>query len=136
MEARPLVSFVNAFTLYWREFSNAYADSERRVLACYKTKHLPWEQTRFTKVKKCLDAVHEKGLMRRVWQSRVPRELHEEHSDRDLPEHFVEWAVRRQVPVRRGMSQSSSTSAVSVSVREDNHMPPLDSSTPRVNHQE
>ena len=58
-------------------------------------------------------------------QSRVPRELHEEHSDRDLPEHFVEWAVRTQVPVGRGISQSSSTSAVSVSVRKDNHMPAL-----------
>ena len=74
--------------------------------------------------------------MRRVWISRVPRELHEEHSDRDLPEHFVEWAVRKQVPVGRGMSQSSSTSAASVSVREDNHMPPLHSSTPRVNRQQ
>ena len=112
------------------------SDSERRVLACYKTKHLPWERTRLTKVKKCLDAVYEKGLTRRVWQSRVPRELHEEHSDRDLPEHFVEWAVRKQVPVGRGMSQSSSTSAVSVSVREDNHMPPLHSSTPRVKRQQ
>lgn len=112
------------------------SDSERRVLACYKTKHLPWERTRLTKVKKCLDAVYEKGLTRRVRQSRVPRELHEEHSDRDSPEHFVEWAVRRQVPVGSGISQSSSTRAVSVSVREDNHMPPLHSSTPRVHRQQ
>ena len=59
------------------------SDSERRVLASYKTKHLPWERTRLTKVKKCLDAVYEKGLTRRVRQSRVPRELHEEQSDRD-----------------------------------------------------
>ena len=69
------------------------SDSECRVLASYKTKHLPREQTRLTKVKKCLDAVYEKGLIRRVRQSCVPRELHEEHSDRDFPEHFVEWAV-------------------------------------------
>ena len=112
------------------------SDSECRVLACYKTKHLPWERTSLTKVKKCLDTVYEKGLTRRVRQSRVPRELHEEDSKRDLPENFVEWAVRRQVPVGRGISQSSSTSTVSVSVREDNHMLPLHSSTPRVNRQQ
>ena len=83
------------------------SDSERRVLACYKTTDLPWERTRLTKVKKCLDAVYEKGLTRRVRQSLVPRELHEEHSEicqNILPEHFVQWAVRRQVPVGRGMS--------------------------------
>jgi len=67
------------------------SDSEHRVRASYKTKHLPWEQTRPTKVKTCLDAVYEKGLTRRVRQSHVRQELHEEHSDRVLPEHFVEW---------------------------------------------
>ena len=102
------------------------SNSERMVLASYKTKHLPWERTRLTKVKKSLDTVYEKGLTRRVRQSRVPRELHEEHSDRDWPEHFVEWAVRRQVPTGRGSSQSSSTSTV------NDHMLPLHSSTPRV----
>ena len=62
------------------------SDPEHRVRASYKT--------RPTKIKTCLDAVYEKGLTRRVQQSHVTQEMHE-NTVTDFPEHFVEWAVRR-----------------------------------------
>ena len=115
------------------------SDSESPQLVCYKVKHLPWERTRLTKAKKALDSVYEKGLSRRVQQSLVQRELHEEVSSRDTPINFVEWAVRRTIRVGRGVSRISHSSATStgtfssshsLTLGEDRVLDPLHFSTP------
>ena len=111
------------------------SDSGGVELTCYQVKHLPWERKRLTKTKKSLDAIYEKGLTRRVKQSRLPRMEHEHMSKREEPENFVEWAVRRVTPGSRGASflatsRSSSLTSQSPAERE-NVLRRLHFSTPR-----
>ena len=88
-----------------------------------------------------LDLTYERTLTRRIRLSRVPRELSEEMSDREIPSNVIEWAVRRPVLVAGGVSRTPSTSASSTRARsstshsmtfdEDRVLDPLHSSTPR-----
>ena len=117
------------------------SDSEEVQLTSYKTKRLQWERSRLTKAKKVLDLTYERTLTRRIRLSRVPRELSEEMSDREIPSNVIEWAVRRPVLVAGGVSRTPSTSASSTRARSstshsmtfdgDRVLDPLHSSTPR-----
>ena len=77
------------------------SDSEVPQLQNFKVKHLKWERTRLTSVKKTLDNIYLKSLPRRISQSRVPRVPHSQESDREMPLNVIDWAVRQPAPARR-----------------------------------
>ena len=60
----------------------------------YEVKHLPWERSRLTNVKKQLNKTYRLSLTKRVRNATITRTEHATPSSRPPPEDPVQWAVR------------------------------------------
>ena len=91
-------------------------DEAGPVLRGYKTKVLPWERSRLTKIKKDLDFSYLQSLPSRTRGTILQRTRHPEASSRPLPMDPVSWATRMPVVTSTPQSANNTSNINSVSV--------------------
>lgn len=99
---------------YMSSDESEWSDEEAGpVLRGYATKKLPWERSRFTKIKKELDLAYTKSLSAKARGMMLRRTTSHKQSSRAPPSNKIPWAVRegRIVLVSTPMENSGSNNS-------------------------